>query len=380
VATRSYDVIVIWGVAMGSAAAWHAARRGHRVLCLDRFAPPHAWGSSHGATRIIREAYYEHPQYVPLVRRSYDLWDELARNLATPPLYRLTGGAYLGAPDCPLVRGVLASCAAHDIAHEVLDPDALARRFPVLRAEQGMVGVVEHRAGFLDVDRAIRGMRLAATAAGAELLEGVPVERLTVSAPGVTVHTAEDAFTAPQAIVAVGAWVRELLPQLAALFRVQRQTTTWCSSIGRGTSPDEAPVTIWELPHGEDFYTIPDDGEGFKIGVHYGGEYTSISDVNRHVAAQEAEHARDLLTRYMPAAAGEIRRSSVCLYTNTPDLHFVIDWLPGTGDRVLLLSPCSGHGFKFAPAIGEVAAALLARERTPVDLTPFRLSRFDSSG
>jgi sarcosine oxidase len=141
-------------------------------------------------------------------------------------------------------------------------------------------------------------------------------------------------------------------------------------------APNETPVTIWELRSGKTFYTIPDEGEGFKIGVHYGGALTSVAEIDRNVAESESKKARALLEKYIPAAAGEVRKASVCMYTNTPDLHFVIDWLPDSHGRVLVLSPCSGHGFKFAPAIGEIGAQLVTGGASDFDVAPFRLSRF----
>lgn len=361
---------------MGSAAASQLARRGLRVVCFDRFAPPHALGSSHGATRIIREAYFEHPQYVPLVRRSFALWDELAQDGAVLPLYFLTGGAYVGPPTSTLLRGVLASVRTHAIPHDVLDPNALAQRYPALTAERGMQAIVEERAGFLYVNAAIRAMRTQAISAGARIHDNEPVESFAVGETQVTVKTARASYTADRLVVSVGAWIRELVPQLARVFSVQRQVTVWCAALGPGVAPNEVPVTIWELASGETFYTIPDEGDGFKIGVHYGGALTTVAEIDRSVSRAEMRQGRDLLARYIPPAAGEVRNASVCMYTNTPDLHFAIDWLPGSQERVLIVSPCSGHGFKFAPAIGEIAAEMITNGHADFDIGPFSLSRF----
>jgi sarcosine oxidase len=373
---KRFDVIVAGGGAMGTAATWQLATRGVRVVSLDRFAPPHSLGSSHGATRIIREAYFEHPLYVPLVRRSYELWNALARGVSVLPLYVLTGGAYVGPQRSTLIQGVLASVNAHNIAHDVLDAAGLADRFPALRASAGMVAVVEERAGFLHVAASIRAMRAAAMSAGASFEDHAPVESFSLTSDGVSVRTAQDEYAADRLIVAVGAWIRELVPQLATVFTVQRQVTIWCAALGAGIAPNEVPVTIWELRSGKTFYTIPDEGDGFKIGVHYGGDLTNVAEVDRAVSAGESKKARDLLTKYIPRAAGDVRKASVCLYTNTADLHFVVDWLPDVRERVLVLSPCSGHGFKFAPAIGEIAAQLITSGMSDFDLTPFRLDRF----
>lgn len=375
---KQFDVIVAGGGAMGAAATWQLARHGLRVACFDRFAPPHALGSSHGATRIIREAYFEHPLYVPLVRRAYTLWDELAQEQAVAPLYFLTGGAYVGSATSALLRGVRASVQDHAIPHDVLDPDQLASRYPALRAQPGMQAIVEERAGFLNVAAAIRAMRARAVDAGAQLMDNEQVERFEMSPHQVIARTPRESYRADRLVVSVGAWIRELAPQLAGIFTVQRQVTVWCAARGPGVAPNEAPVTIWELPSGETFYTIPDEGDGFKIGVHYGGVLTNVADIDRRVSAEEQHRARDLLARYIPPAAGEVRSASVCMYTNTPDLHFAIDWLPGSGERVLIVSPCSGHGFKFAPAIGEIAAAMITSGHQEFDVRPFSLSRFQA--
>jgi sarcosine oxidase len=373
---KHFDVIVAGGGAMGTAATWQLAKRGLRVACLDRFAPPHALGSSHGSTRIIREAYYEHPLYVPLVRRAFALWDELAQEVAVLPLYFLTGGAYVGQPTSALLRGVHASVHEHAIRHDVLDAHALAQRYPALRAEPAMQAIVEERAGFLYVAASIRAMRSRALAAGAQLTDHEPIERFEVGANQVIVRTARDSYRADRLVVSVGAWIRELVPQLAGIFSVQRQVTVWCAALGPGVAPNEAPVTIWELPSGEAFYTIPDEGDGFKIGVHYGGRLTNAADIDRRVHDTEQQKGRELLARYIPPAAGEVRSASVCMYTNTPDLHFAIDWLPGSKERVLIVSPCSGHGFKFAPAIGEIAADMITNGHAEFDVGPFSLRRF----
>lgn len=363
---------------MGSALTWQLARRGVRVLCLDRFAPPHSLGSSHGSTRVIREAYFEHPLYVPLVRRAYQLWNALGRNVAKESLYTITGGAYIGPQRSVLLRGVMASVNEHRIAHDVLDANALRERYPALRAGSGMIAVVEERAGFVHVDAAIRAMRSGATSDGAAFVDQQPADSFEVGTGGVTVRTGRQEYSADRLVVAAGAWVRELVPQLSGVFTVQRQVTSWCKAVGAGVAPNEVPVTIWELKSGKTFYTIPDEGEGFKIGVHYGGELTNVAEIDRNVSASEASKARALLTKYIPPAGGEVLRSSVCMYTNTPDLHFLIDWLPDSAQRVLIVSPCSGHGFKFAPAIGEIGAQLVTGGASDFDIGPFRLSRFSS--
>jgi sarcosine oxidase len=367
-----YDVIVIGLGAMGSAAAFHLARRGRRVLGIDRYAPPHAMGSSHGQTRIIREAYFEHPAYVPLVRRAYELWDELERE-SLAKLFLKTGGLMIGRPESALVAGALRSAETHRLPYEMLSSAELSRRFQVLRPEPDMVAVYEPRAGILFPEACVSAHLALAARHGAVLKTNEPVMGWRADRTGVSVTTSRATHRARSVIVAAGAWARELLADLNPPLTVERQVVFWFDPLREpaGFSASRCPIHLWQLDDERFFYGFPDLGEGVKVARHYGGSTGTPDTIPREATQEEAEGMRDLLARYVPDAAGELHSASVCLYTNTPDGHFWIDRHPAHAN-VLIASPCSGHGFKFSSVIGEVLADL-ATGRTPgLDLALFR--------
>jgi sarcosine oxidase len=372
-----FDVAIVGLGAMGSASAYALTRAGARVAAFDQFAPPHTLGSSHGHTRIIREAYYEHPLYVPLVRRAYELWGELERECGMSLLLE-TGGVMVGPENGALVRGALESARTHGIAHEMLDARTLEERFPAYRPSPGWVGLYEHRAGMLFPERCVEALLNAAGEQGASLHFNEGVKAWTSSVSGVTIETATGTHEAERLVVAAGPWLPGFRESLGVRVPVaiERQLSHWFEPSSHGDDRYRAarcPIGLWEA--GEDvFATLPDEGHGVKCGMHHAGLSTSPDTVNRKVSEAENEAARSLLERVMPGAGGRLLESRVCLYTNTPDHHFIIDWLPG--ERVLLLSPCSGHGFKFASAIGEIASQLVLEGKSWLDLGPFSLSRF----
>lgn len=362
---------------MGSACAYALVKRGARVIAFDRLAPPHASGSTHGHTRIIREAYYEHPLYVPLVRRAYELWAELERESGAT-LLQTTGGLMVGKETGPLVRGALDSARTHGIAHEMLDARALATRFPAYHPRPDWVGLFEHRAGMLFPEKCVEAFLTLAGKHGATLRTGEGVTSWTSTARGVTVSTAAGKHEADRLIVAAGPWLPGLAKELdvSIPLEIERQMSHWFEP----ETPDEkyratrCPVGLWEMLDGDVFATLPDEGHGVKCGMHHSGAPTSPDTVNQTVSQGENAVARELLETVMPGAGGRLLSARVCLYTNTPDRHFIVDWIEG--GRALVLSPCSGHGFKFAAAIGEIAAQLVLDGRSWIDLAPFSLSRF----
>jgi sarcosine oxidase len=361
---------------MGSAAAYHLAHRGRRVVGIDRYAPPHELGSSHGGTRIIREAYYENPRYVPLVRRALELWRELEDDAGVAGLLVRNGGLTIGPPDGELVGGVLASAREHDVDHEVLGAAELAARFPFYVLAGGDVAVLEPGAGFVRPEPIIRAHLTLARQRGAELVTDTRVTGWRASSGGVRVETANGMFEADHLVIAAGAGAGALLPELGVPLTVERQVSHWFAPAdpARPLHEGRMPVTMWEVD-GRIFYSTPDVGHGVKVGYHHGGETGAPDSIRRDVSPNEADEARALLDRLCPPAAGKVTASLVCLYTNTPDQHFLIDTHPGHGN-VHVVSACSGHGFKFSAAIGEAVADAVERKPPRVDLTPFRLRRF----
>jgi sarcosine oxidase len=368
---RAYDVAVVGLGAMGSHTALELATRGRRVLGIDRHRPPHTLGSTHGRTRIIREAYFEEPLYVPIVQRAYDLWRRLEERSGAR-LLTVTGGLMLGASDSEVVVGARASAIEHDLPYEELSARQVRERFPAYAVPDEHEAILEPRAGFLEPEAAVEATLALAAAAGAELRFDEPVRELE----GNALRTARGTYVADRVVVAAGPWLPELVPGLAALFTAARQPLLWLDPQEPALfTPERFPVFVWEWKPGWAFYGFPDVGDGFKVAVHHHGEATTPDAVDRRLRPDDEEAIRELVRRFFPAGDGELREFAVCLYTNTPDEHFVIDRLPDD-ERVLVASPCSGHGFKFAPAVGEILADLATGESPRFDLAPFALRRF----
>jgi len=367
----TFDVIVVGLGAMGSAAAYHLARQGRRVLGLDRFSPPHALGSSHGQTRIIREAYFEDPRYVPLVQRAYELWTALERE-AERRLLLETGGLMIGRPDSTVVRGARRSAETHGLRHELLAAAEVRRRFPALRPDDDMVAVWEPRAGILIPEACVAAHLAMARRHGATLRVNEPVLRWEPDGGGVRVASAQGVYAAGQLVLSAGSWLTSLLPDLALPLTVERQPLYWFEACRNAASftPERLPIHLWEHAPQRYLYGFPDLGDGVKVARHHEGRLTDPDAVDREVHAEEVEAMRGLVRRYVPDADGPLRSAAVCLYTNTPDDHFLIDRHPAH-EQVVVASPCSGHGFKFASAIGEALAELLSEGRTRLDLSLF---------
>jgi sarcosine oxidase len=371
--SKVYDVAVIGLGAMGSAAVYHLARRGARVLGLDRFEPGHDRGSSHGATRIIRLGYYEHPSYVPLLRRAYQLWRDL-ETAAGQRLLHVTGIAEIGRPDGELVQGTLATARLHALPHEVLDARALMRRYPPFHLPPDFLGVVQPDGGFLTAEPAVQAHQDLAQKAGAELRFGETVLGIEHSAREVRITTGGGVVTVGTAIVAAGAWTKKLLPALAML-RVTRQVMAWFTPADPACfAPERFPVFMLESRLGI-HYGFPLDENGLKVSKHFHQDETVDPDIySRAVTPEDHSVIRSGLA-YLPAANGPLRIAKTCLYTMTPDGDFIIDRLPAARN-ILVASPCSGHGFKFSPVIGEILADLAIRGKTAHDISRFRLARF----
>jgi sarcosine oxidase len=371
--------VVGLGVA-GSAAAWQLARRGLQVIAFEQHGPLHGYGSSHGRTRIIREAYFEHPLYVPLVRRAHGLWQELEAG-APGLLLAITGGLSIGPPGSAVFAGALRSVREHGLPHEVLESSELRARYPAFAPAEDMAAVLEPRAGLLRVEECLTALQAGAARAGAVLRHGETVLGWRPDGSGTAVRTTAGEYRAGHLVICTGPWLSRLATSLRLPLRVERQLSHWFEPLAGAAAFDaeRCPVTIWEHEPGRAFYTIPDPGgQGFKAGLHHQGEPVDPDTVDRRPNADDEARVRALLARYVPAANGRLRDARVCLYTNTPDEHFLIDRHP-QHPNVILASPCSGHGFKFGPAVGEVLADLVSDGRSRFDLAPFSLSRFDAA-
>jgi monomeric sarcosine oxidase len=350
-------VIVLGVGGMGSAAAAHLAARGAEVVAVEQFVPGHDQGSSHGESRIIRQAYFEDPAYVPLLLRAYELWEDLERD--DPGLFRPTGGLFLGRPDTDAVSGSLASAREHDLPHEVLDADEIRRRFPAFAPRDDEVGVYEERSGYVRPERTVLAHWRRARAAGADLWGGGQALAWEANDNGVRVVTPNGTIEGDRLVIAPGAWAPTMLADLRLPLTVTRQTVFWFrpsepAAYALGTQP----VFVWERP-GLSPYGFPclDADGGVKIGLHHRGPEVDPDLVDRFVTPEEAAEVADLVRPLLPTLPGELLRAIACLYTTTPDHDFVIGLHPDHAN-VAIACGFSGHGFKFVPVVGEVLADL----------------------
>jgi len=370
-----YDVVVCGLGVMGSAALYHLARRGVRVLGLDRFTAGHDRGSSHGETRIIRLAYFEHPSYVPLVRRAYELWREIER-AAARPLLHVTGIAEIGPPDGTLVPGTLEAARLHDIPHQLIAAPQLMRQYPAFRPPPHYVGVLQSDGGFLEAEPSVQAMQALAQKHGAEIRLGAPVRAIEPLNDKASVVTDDATIDAGAVIVAAGPWMASLLPDAGLPLRVTRQVMAWFAPHASGDfAAGRFPVFLIESAHGI-HYGFPPFGAGLKVAKHHHRDQTVDPDsYDRTVSAEDEALVRAAVADHLPGANGPLVAAKTCLYTVAPDGDFIIDRLPGA-PSILVASPCSGHGFKFAPAIGEILADLATGRSTRHDIVRFRISRF----
>ena len=374
--SRSFDVIVLGVGGMGSAACYELARRGRRVLGLEQFPLVHSHGSSHGHTRIIRTAYAEHPGYVPLVRRAFSRWYELEQATGR---HLLTECACLNAsvPGSELVEGVLASVRQHGLAAEELIGDEINRRFPAFQFPADYAGVLERAAGFLYVEDCVQAHVDAAMSLGAEIHAEETVRAWKTVGDGVEVATDKGTYRAAKLVVTAGAWATRLLADIGVPLRVMRQTLLWFDAGPHADKfrRDRFPAFIADVPGGP-FYGLPAiDRRGLKVARHYNAPELSDPDgVNWDVTADDEAAMRPLLDQYIPGL-GPLTAGQVCMYTVTPDRHFVIDVHPAD-PRVVVACGFSGHGFKFASVVGEVLTDLAEGGTTRHDIAMLSAKRF----
>jgi sarcosine oxidase len=374
-----FDVVVCGLGAMGSAALHRLARRGKRVLGIERYAPGHDRGSSHGATRIIRLGYFEHPSYVPLLRRAYALWRELEQASGLELLH-LAGIVEIGSPASALVRGTLASVRLHHLQHEVLAASELMQRFPAFKLPADYVGVFQPDGGWLAVEPAFEAWISSAASAGAEIRSGDTVRVIEQRPGAVRVRTDGGIVEADVAIVAAGAWTKSLMPTLAAPLRVTREVMGWFEASDPALcAAGRLPVFMLESRHGM-HYAVPPERTNVAAGIkvakhHHRNQVVDPDDYDRTVSQEDEALIRAALAEHVPAANGRLLAAKTCLYTVTPDGDFLVDRVPGS-PQIIVASPCSGHGFKFAPVIGEILADLATLGETRHDIARFRLGRF----
>jgi sarcosine oxidase len=381
-----YDAVIAGLGGMGSATAYQLAGRGKRVLGLEKFSPAHDRGSSHGRSRIIRQAYFEDPAYVPLLLRAYELWEQLEEE-TDQELMTLTGGLMIGGREGELVSGSVESAEEHGLPYELLDAGEIRDRFPTFSPDPETVALYEEKAGFVRPEETVKAHLDRAVALGADLRFEEPVLSWEASGEGVRVETPEGSYEAERLVVTPGAWAPQLLADLGLPLEVTRQVMYWFEPTGglEPFLPDRFPIYIWEPDDGNKFYGFPaQDGDRSVKAAFFraGGVPTTPETIDREVHQEEIDFLRGYLAEYVPDLAGRCLDARACMYTNTPDEHFVISVHPEL-EQVTIACGFSGHGYKFCSVVGEILANLATEGSThhPIDLfSPVRLRKADARG
>ena len=381
---QSADVIVVGLGAMGSAASWQLASRGSSVIGIDQYTPPHAWGSTHGDTRVTRLAIGEGREYVPLARRSHELWREIERESGAELLTQ-PGIVILAHPSSTFLTETRTAAHQYGIDHRDLSNDELRSGFPMFAADEQTVGYHEPQAGYVRPERAVAAQLALAARDGAQLRTGERVTRWAASADGVRVTTDRGTYAADQLVLCAGPWIADLVPQLRDAVAIYRQLLFWFPIREGYATLRDMPAFVWDVggdPQGfvhlDGFYGFPaldGPGGGVKVASEL-YEHATAPDGRQHPAtpAEIERMYRGCIEPYLPWLGAEPLRTVSCLYTSTRGSRFIIDRHPDHG-AVLIVSACSGHGFKHSPAIGEAVAQWLTRGAPDVDLGAFGFGR-----
>jgi sarcosine oxidase len=373
----TYDVAVAGLGAIGSAIAAHSAARGASVIGLEQFGPAHDQGSSHGKSRMIRKAYFEDPAYVPLVLRSYELWRALERDSGAK-LLRITGILSAGEETSDIIAGTKRAAAQHDLALEAWSEQDVRNRYPGLQMLRDEVALFEPDGGVLDPEEAVRAHLQVARAAGGELRFGTTMQRWEASRRGIRIVLADGTeLFAKSLVLSLGPWFKQTLESLGVSLRVQRNVQAWFSPATNHYEAGRFPAFLLDragLP--APLYGFPDFGDGLKVAFHGLGQLTTAEEVDRDVdMARDVAPIVQALEKWMPGAATTFRAAEPCMYSLTPDGNFVIDRHPAH-PNVVLCGGFSGHGFKFAPVIGEIAADLALEGGSRHQIDFLSLKRF----
>lgn len=373
---HSYDIIVVGTGTAGSAACLELARRGVKVLGLDAFAPPHELGSHHGRSRSIRRAYMEGTSYVPMALRTWELWRKLEQDTGKT-LLSTTGNLTIGRPEDSAVSGFLKSARAYDIPHEELSAAEMRKRWPLLTPPDDFSAGFEVEAGVLYPEACVEALLKEAADAGAELHNREPVISWTIRSGRIEISTPKGRYETGRMVLSAGARSKKLLGELAPPLMPKRVAVHWIEP-PKGGAYDlgKYPVNFWQLPDGFEIYSLPvtETGGRVKFAAHTMLEDCDPDTVERMVELEEQDEARRLLSKYIPGLAGGKMVSDTCLYTLTPDNEFVLGPLPEHPE--IIVGAFAGHGFKFAPVLGELLADLALDEAPKFDVGMFAPGRF----
>ena len=376
--SASYDVIVIGAGSMGASTCWHLARMGQRVLGLDRYEVPHTFGSHHGHSRMIRMSYFEHPDYVPLLKRSYELWGELEVG-SNHQILIPTGGLYMSPPNGLIVSGCVKAAREHDLSHELLDHETLRRQFPQFTVPEDYSGYYESVAGVLMVKPALETFIEQTRLLGGEILGDQRVLSWRAEGDSVCVRTDTETYHAGRLVITSGAWAGELVCDLGLPLQVTRQTMFWIQPAeSHSNQIGLSPSWFIESAPGKGLYGFPPlpGREGMKLADHSPGKDCHAETVNRECCSEDWAAFRPLGARFLSQTLKEPLAMEACLYTSTPDGHFVLDQHPEY-ESVTFGAGFSGHGFKFAPVVGEILAQFAMEGETRFPVRFLSLNRFD---
>lgn len=372
-----FDAIVLGVGTMGSAACYHLARRGARVLGLDQFGIPNEFGSSHGESRIVRLCYYEHPDYVPLLKRAYELWDVLGETFGQRILHR-TGGIFMGTREGDFIRETLRAADVHNLPCDLLERDDLAREYPLFNLPETYTALYEPNAGYVVPELTVTAHAELAMRDGAVLHGHEPARMWAANDDGITVETDRATYSADRLVICGGAWVGRIVADLSASLIVTRQVMGWVQP----KQPERFalgnfPVWAIEQDDGSLHYGFPilPGRVGLKVAHHAQGEPTDPETIDRIPRAGDEDDFLPALRAVLPEADGPLLAMRICMYTNTPDSHFIIDRHP-QHDHVVIAGGFSGHGFKFAPVVGETLADLVLNGRTDHPIDFLSMQRF----
>jgi sarcosine oxidase len=384
--SSNYDAIVIGVGSMGAAACWYLAKRDYKVLGLEQFDIPHEQGSHAGQSRIIRKAYFEHIDYVPLLERAYLNWNEL-ETITSSRVYYKTGLIYFGSPDARLIKGTREASHQYNIPLDILTHEAANIRYPMIHFPRHFQILFEPDAGFVTPEKAIALYVSDAIQRNADIRGREKVLEWHKKKSVISVITNKNIYQTDRLIICAGAWSGKLIPSLPATLKVTKQIVGWMkpkkwNEFSLGNFP------CWFLSDDDSnmFYGFPilpakyfGGPIGFKLALHKHGVEVDPDHVDRNIQQKDEELLNNILKKYMPDASGSTLTLKSCLYTNSEDENFIIDHLPGYDGKVTIAAGFSGHGFKFVSVIGEILADLAVKGETDLPIEFLRLSRFSTN-
>lgn len=381
VSANHYNTIVIGVGTMGAASCYYLAKQGQRVLGIEQFTTPHERGSHGGQSRIIRKAYFEHPDYVPLLERAYKNWHDLERTTGTQ-FYHRTGILYLGRPDGENIEGIRRSASIHNIHIEEWNRDKALRLYKPFEIPDDFDIIFEPDAGFVTPESTIEAYVQESEKLGATILTNTPVLKWKQEGSKLRLITTRADYTADKLIITAGAWTSRMIPGLSARLKVTRQLLAWVVPKNPALfSSDHFPCWLVEDPALGTFYGFPLLGRttgpiGLKLAHHHPGTPCGPDEINGPMSSADEEILRLFLRRYLPSAGEQVIHKKHCLYTYSPDSHFIVDHLPGYEGKVFVACGFSGHGFKFTPVIGEVMADLAIKGKSELPIEFLGVKRF----